>query len=379
MTIIKSPSITTEQDLLISPALLAEWLQNQKDVYILDVRPEDEREDWSIPESQHLDIYNELQSGHSKTLKHHELPEDRPIVTVCGAGKTSLSAARQLREKGIETYSLNGGMKAWNFAWDNAEWIPHEDLKIIQVRRVAKGCLSYIIGSGDEAVVIDASLDPGVYTKLAEQNGSTITKVMDTHLHADYVSRSRELAEAAGVDYLLYREAETEFPFIPVDDHQEITFGNTAIKALHTSGHTPESQSFLLEGEALFTGDTLFTDGVGRPDLKADRQQALHKAEQLYDSLQKLLSLKENTRVLPAHFARSVRMGDPVISSTIGELSGSLDLLGLPKEQFLREFVSRIPPTPANYQTISSLNRKGSHDGHDLNELEAGANRCAVG
>ncbi|MDX1638511.1 MAG: MBL fold metallo-hydrolase [Balneolaceae bacterium] len=375
----KSPNLTIEQDLLISPARLADWLQNQKEVYILDVRSKAERRDWLIPESRHLDIYNELKSGHSKTLEHLDLPEDRPIVTVCGAGKTSLSAARQLREKGLDAYSLDSGMKAWNFAWDTAEVTLANDLTIIQVRRVAKGCLSYIIGSGDDAVVIDASLDPKIYKNLARENRWTIRYVMDTHLHADYVSRSRELAEAVGADYLLYRQADTEFPFTPLDDHQEITFGNTAIKALHTPGHTPESLSFLIEGEALFTGDTLFTNGVGRPDLKADRQQAMRKAEQLYESLQKLLSLEENTRVLPAHIARSVRMGEPVIFATIGELSGSLDLLGLPKKQFLQEVVSRIPPTPANYQTISSLNRKGSHDGHDLEQLEAGANRCAVG
>ncbi len=108
MTIMKSASITTEQDLLITPAQLAKWLQNKNNVYILDVRPESERKDWSIPESRHLDIYNELKSGHSKTLEHFDLPEDRPIVTVCGAGKTSLSAGRQLLEKGLEPYSLDG-------------------------------------------------------------------------------------------------------------------------------------------------------------------------------------------------------------------------------------------------------------------------------
>lgn len=375
----QTPKTSIQEDILISPSRLAEWLKGGVEPFILDVRPEDERRDWSIPESKHLDIYSELKSGHSKTLETFDLPEDRPIVTVCGAGKTSLAAARQLREKGLETYSLDGGMKAWNFAWDTAEVIPQEDLTIIQVRRLAKGCLSYIIGSGDEAVVIDASLDPDIYIKLAQEKGWTITKVTDTHLHADFVSRTRDLAEATGADHLLYREAEAEFPFTPLEDQEIIRFGDTVIKAVHTPGHTPESMSFLLEGEALFTGDTLFTDGVGRPDLKADRQQALHKAEQLYTSLQELLALADGTRVFPAHISQSVRVGDPVISGRIGGLSGSLDLLSLPKEQFLREVVSRIPPTPSNYQTISTLNRKGSHDGHRLEELEAGANRCAVG
>lgn len=375
----KSDNTTINQDISIPPGRLVKWLKEGEEPFILDVRPKAEREDWSIPESAHVDIYQELKSGRSDTLESMELPDNRPIVTVCGAGKTSLTAARQLLDKGLEAYSLEGGMKAWNFAWDTAEVIPDKDLTIIQVRRVAKGCLSYIIGSGDEAVVIDASLDPEVYIDLARQNGLAIRYVGDTHMHADYVSRTRELAEITGTKHILYREADTGFDFIPVDDRQRIEFGNTSVTVLHTPGHTPESISFLIEDKAVFTGDTLFTDGVGRPDLKADRQQALRKAQHLYDSLQGLLTMDKSIKVFPAHVAKSIRIGDPMVFSTIGALSDSLEILSLSKEEFVREAVSRIPPTPSNYQKISSLNKKGVYGNHRLEDLEAGANRCAVG
>lgn len=374
-----STNTSTEQNLTVTSNELQKWLKEDKELFILDVRPNEEREDWLIPESKHADIYEDLKSGDASPFKGIDLPDDQPVVTVCGAGKTSLIAAEKLREQGIEAYSLDGGMKAWNFAWDFAEMNVGDELTLLQVRRLAKGCLSYIIGSGNEAIVIDASLDPQVYIKLAEDKGWTITKVMDTHLHADYVSRTRELAEATGADYLLYHEADVEFPFTPVKNNQSITFGNSAITALHTPGHTPESTSFLLKGNAVLTGDTLFTDGVGRPDLKASQQQALRKAEQLYESLQKLLQLDNNTKVLPAHTADSVCIGDPVITSTIEELSKTVELLSLSKEKFVWAAVSRIPPTPSNYQTISSINRNGDREGHKLEDLEAGANRCAVG
>lgn len=374
-----STNTSTEQHLSITPSELQGWLKENKELFILDVRPNEERPDWLIPESKHIDIYEDLKSGVANPFKGMDLPDERPVVTVCGAGKTSLIAAEKLREQGIEAYSLDGGMKAWNFAWDSAEINLGNELTVLQVRRLAKGCLSYIVGSGSEAIVIDASLDPEEYIKLAEEQGWRITKVMDTHLHADYVSRTRELAEATGADHLLYHEADVAYPVTPVKYNQSITFGNNAITVLHTPGHTPESTSFLLDGETVFTGDTLFTDGVGRPDLKANQQQALRKAERLYESLQKLLQLDGNTKVLPAHTADSVRIGDPIITSTIEELSKNVELLSLSKEKFVWAAVSRIPPTPSNYQTISSINRNGDREGHELEELEAGANRCAVG
>ncbi len=374
-----STNTSTAQNLSVTSDELQDWLKEDKELFILDVRPEDERQEWSIPESKHADIYEDLKSGVANPFKGINLPEDRPVVTVCGAGKTSLIATEKLREQGIEAYSLDGGMKAWNFAWDSTEMNLGDELTLLQVRRPAKGCLSYIVGSGNEAIVIDASLDPEVYIKLAEDKGWTITKVMDTHLHADYVSRTRELAEAIGADHLLYRKADVAYPVTPVKNNQSITFGNSVITVLHTPGHTPGSTSFLFEGNAVFTGDTLFTDGVGRPDLKANQQQALRKAEQLYESLQRLLQLDGDTKVLPAHTADSVRIGDSVITSTIEELSKDVELLSLSKEKFVWAAVSRIPPTPSNYQTISIINRKGDREGHKLEELEAGANRCAVG
>lgn len=363
----------------ITTVELLEWLKEDKEVSILDVRTEDKRREWSIPGSVHADIYKDLKSGNPNPIEDIDLPKDRPVVTVCGAGKISLTAAKKLREQDIEAYSLTGGMKAWNFAWDSAEMSLGDDMILLQVRRLAKGCLSYIIGSEDEAVVIDASLDPEVYIKLAEEKDWAIAKVMDTHLHADYISRTRELADATGADHLLYREADVEYSFVSIEDGQNIAFGNTSMTALHTPGHTPESASFLLKGKAVFTGDTLFTDGVGRPDLKANRQQALRKAEQLYKSLQKLLALDKGTSVLPAHTADSISIGAPVISSTIGELSNTVELLSLSEEKFIWAAVSRIPPTPSNYKKISNINRKGDREGYKLKDLEAGANRCAVG
>src|SRR5687767_11773644 len=288
------------EDFKIDVSTLTRWFNISMPVTVLDVRAKADREEWSIPGSIHADIYDKLKADNEHALDNISLDERKPIVTVCAAGKMSLKAAELLRRKGFDAYSLEGGMKAWNFAWNTAEIVLH-DVKIIQVRRSSKGCLSYIIGSEDEAIVIDASLDPEVYLDLAKANGWSIKIVTDTHVHADYISRTRELAKASMGKHLLVDKADVNYPFTPVKDFERIQIG-----ILHTPGHTMESTSFKIGDDAILTGDTLFVDGVGRPDLKADHEEAIKRSKLLYSSLSRLLNLNTNTLVLPAHIATAV-------------------------------------------------------------------------
>ena len=365
------------EDLKIDVAGLSTWLTNNRSVTVLDVRPKSEREEWSIPGSIHADVYDKLKAGDRHVFDNIKLDIDKPVVTVCAGGKTSLKAAEILKQKGYDAYSLQGGMKAWNYAWNTAEIVLH-DVKIIQVRRSSKGCLSYIIGSQDEAIVIDASLDPQVYLDFAKSNGWSIKYVTDTHVHADYISRTRELARASMATHLFIDKAEVNYPFTHVQDGERIQIGNATIEILHTPGHTMESTSFRLGDDAIFTGDTLFVDGVGRPDLKADHDEAIKRSKLLYSSLLRLLNLHPNTLVLPAHLATAVPFDDKLITESIGNLANKLNMLRLSEDEFVKYTTSRIPPTPPNYQIIASLNKQGSYDGHKPADLEAGANRCAI-
>ena len=118
------------EDIKIDVEKLSEWLSKKRPVTILDVRPKHEREEWSIPGSSHADVYERLKANDPDVFKNIELPQ-APVVTVCAAGKTSLKAAEQLRQKGFDVYSLEGGMKAWNFAWNTAEQ-EFENFRVIQ-------------------------------------------------------------------------------------------------------------------------------------------------------------------------------------------------------------------------------------------------------
>ena len=117
---------------------LRTWLEQGAPVTVLDVRPAAERSEWSIPGSLHRDAYDALRGGDPSALADVTLPTDRPIVTVCARGRTSEIAAKLLRERGLDAYSLSGGMKAWSLAWNTAE-IVNAQAVLIQFRRTGKG------------------------------------------------------------------------------------------------------------------------------------------------------------------------------------------------------------------------------------------------
>ncbi len=121
-------------------------------------------------------------------------------------------AATELRKKGIEAYSLEGGMKAWSMAWNTAT-ITFENFKVVQFRRTGKGCLSYMIISGDEAIVIDASLSIEAYEQALSEQGASLKFTIDTHIHADHLSRSKQLAEKFNVPLYLPAQDKISFSF----------------------------------------------------------------------------------------------------------------------------------------------------------------------
>ena len=331
-------------DKKISVKALQDMLNGQQDVFILDVRPTDQREEWRIAESTYVDAYKGLNSGDNNILDEVSIPNNVPVITVCAAGRTSMIAAEVLRNKGIKAYSLDGGMKAWNYAWNKAEINFPSGLKIIQLRRPAKGVLSYIIASKNEALVVDAALDPEVYQQLAKENGWFIKYVTDTHIHADYVSRTRELASISGAQHILIDKVIVEYSFIPVADKELINVGNSKFQILHTPGHTLESTTINIDDVAIITGDTLFVDGVGRPDLKANEGETIIKSKLLYHSLIALFSLPASLVVLPAHTSDAVHFDGKLIAETLVVVKAKLDFLKLGENEFVKYTLSRIPP-----------------------------------
>jgi glyoxylase-like metal-dependent hydrolase (beta-lactamase superfamily II)/rhodanese-related sulfurtransferase len=373
--------MSTEKDTTtIDQDTLREWLDAHKPVTVLDIRTDDDYAQWAIPGSVHINAYEALRAGQPGALAEANLPHDRPVVTICNAGRVSQTAAAVLAGRGFDARSLAGGMKAWSLAWNTAR-VPVADpsVEIIQVRRTGKGCLSYVTGSEGAAAVIDPSLSVDVYLAVARDNGWSIQFVLDTHVHADHVSRARELAQRTGATLLLPRQERVTFAFTPLGDHDVVSIGTASLTALHTPGHTNESMCFLLNDSALFTGDTLFTNGVGRPDLHAaDVEAARRRASALYASLERVQRLSPKLLVLPAHTSEPVPFDGRAVTASMAEVATWLTEWLKSESSFVTRVTSNLPETPPNFSRIVALNEAGEVLTHDLIDLEAGANRCAV-
>jgi glyoxylase-like metal-dependent hydrolase (beta-lactamase superfamily II) len=361
----------------VSSEKLKTWMENKKNVFILDIRPKEQRQEWYIPGSVHIDAYTRINEGDISVLDDVKFPENVPVVTVCAAGRTSTIAANELRKKGIEAYSLTGGMKEWSTAW-NIATLFFEKCEVVQFRRTGKGCLSYMIISGNESAIMDASLPIEAYTKVLSDRQLKLRFVLETHIHADHLSRTKQLADKLQIPIYFPKQEKISFKFEPVAHGDILKLANISFKALHTPGHTLESTTYLINDKVAFTGDTLFIDGIGRPDLKTSGEEAIQKAKLLYHSLQNLLELHDNTVVLPGHTSKPVEFNDIPIQAPLSYIKQTVPMLHLSQDEFVKTILERIPPTPSNYLVITESNIDGIYEGINAVDLEAGANRCSV-
>jgi len=358
---------------------LRDWLESGHPVTVIDIRPAVQREEWRIPGSVPVDAMAAMRPSAPATVGGVPVPEGQPVVAVCAQGKSSMLAVQALRERGIQALSLKGGMKAWSLAWNLAE-IPLEGsrARIIQVRRTGKGCLSYIVVSGDQALVVDASVDPEVYLRIAKEHGFRITHVLDTHIHADHLSRSRALAERCRAEVVLPEQDRATYTFRRLRDGEVLPIGGVEIRAFHTPGHTMESACFLVDGRALLTGDTLFPNAVGRPDLAASAEQARKRAHLLYATLQRIAALSPDLWILPCHTSEPIPFDGKPCGARLGDVLRAVEILRAGEDTFVETLLSRIPQNPPNHLEIVRLNERGELPAGDPTELEAGANRCAI-
>src|ERR1017187_3938528 len=246
------------------------------------------------------------------------------------------------------------------------------------------GCLahaSYLLASEGEAVVVDPQRDVELYLTAAAQHGFTIRHIVESHLHADFVSGHKELAARTGAKIYIGAQAGAIFPHVPVRDGFELRFGKASIRVLETPGHTPESICMVVTDQerssspwAVLTGDTLFIGDVGRPDL-SPRHTPAELAGLLYDSLHnKLLTLADNVLVYPAHGAGSLcgKNMRAERSSTIGtERLTNYALQIKSREEFIAQLTSNLPARPEYFLKDAEINRTGASALSDLQPLRA--------
>ncbi|MGA7834386.1 MAG: rhodanese-like domain-containing protein [Acidimicrobiales bacterium] len=356
---------------MVSGDELVEELEDPA-LYVLDVREPDEVAEWKIPGAHNIPLG-------SLNSRLSEIPAQKDVVVVCAKGTRALQGAEVLLEHGRAARVLEGGMGAWGSTYDHVER-EFGGATVVQVRRRGKGCLSYVVGAGSTAVVIDPSLKIEQYEEVARRHGWTITHVLDTHLHADHLSGARALSASTGAALWLNPADPFAFSFEPLADGKSIELApgiDLRVASVSVPGHTEGSTMYQLGEYAIFTGDTLFLESVGRPDLADEAEGYAHH---LYHSLHdRVLALSDDILVFPAHFGPSVQVHTHVfVARGLGSLRQSLPALELDEDDFVRWAVANVKDRPGNYRQIVSINAGQTEPRTDGAELELGPNRCAI-
>ena len=366
-------------------AQVARKVIDNKELFILDVRNEDAFADWKIDghKFEYLNIpYFELLDGVEEILPI--IPADTEVLVVCAKEGSSIMVAEMLSEAGLTVGYLEGGMKSWSMY---LEPIKVGDLngggELYQFVRLGKGCLSYMAINDGEAAIIDAVRFTDIFTKFAEEKGVKIKHVFDTHLHADHISGGRHIAAQTGATYYLPPKdaEEVVFDYTPLTDGLTVQLGSTQIEvgALYSPGHTIGSTSFVIDSKFLLTGDILFVDSIGRPDLAGLAEDWVGDLrETLYSRYRELA---EDLIVLPAHFMIIEELNeDGTVSKRLGDLFAENHGLNVEDEEVFRSMVTdNLPPQPNAYQEIRIVNMgKITPSDEEQTEMEIGPNRCAV-
>ena len=374
----------------ITPDELAERLDRGESLQVLDVRAPDKIARSRVAFGPELEFHA---LPNSKILalpdaRDLQLDAARPVAVICGHGNSSKQTTAFLRERGYEAYSVTGGMAAWEAVYVARRLSPTPSLShVIQLDRVGKGALSYVLVSDGDAVVVDPGRHVERYDALLAELRATPAAVVDTHLHADYLSGAREAAARWQVPYFLhpddavspYDSTPGRLAYQPLHDGDTIAFGRGTLRVAHVPGHTLGSIALIADEGLVLTGDFLFVQSVGRPDLAGQTESW---AKLLWHSLERArLSWPGDLLVLPAHYAsESERRADRAIAARFDVIAATNGAAAIQDERaFLRWITEHTTSFPDAYRTIKETNL-GLADLSDSEAemLESGPNQCAV-
>lgn len=371
----------------IPPDEFKHRLDNGEQLTLLDTRKHSDFETWqvthpnltvtNVPFSEFLDD--------TGTEAAEKVPEDvpaGPLVTCCAKGLSSKFVAEFLSREGWGVSPLEDGMRGWANLLETHTVNPGPGPTILQLHRPSSGCLSYLFLANDEAAVIDplrAFADR--YVEIAQAHDAKLIYALDTHVHADHVSGVQAVAsqtDAIAVAPQGSTDRGREFDARLVADGDTLALGNHSIDVRGLPGHTSEMTGYLFDG-VLASGDTIFLDGVARPDLE-DGDAVEAAAGQLWDTLQTIEDLPKDTIVAPGHVGpTTVPDEDGSFTASLDHLRGRLQAFDESREEFIERATRELPPQPNNYRDIIAVNLgQQEADQTEAFELELGPNNCAV-
>lgn len=385
------PAVTPNE---ISVSTLHEQINRENNFFILDVRNEDEFETWRIegrftPDTINIPYHHFFEDQEELV---QQVPEDREIVVVCAKGGASDFVALVLEEHGRRAMNLADGMIAWGNHYVVRPVISTDSYQVYQVDRPARGCLSHVLVSEGQAAIIDPLRHIQQYERLLDETGAELALILDTHAHADHVSGGPGLAEETGAPYYLhpydgihpFDMLPARMPYEMLRDGQRLQLGELTIQVIHTPGHTLGQVNFLAtapDGRSfLFTGDNIFIESFGRPDLGG---QGERWAPIVYETIFERIKsqVPGDALVLPGHYARADEANeDGLFAKSLERLwqeNGGLQHAD--REEFIEYVLSHLPTMPEQYIEIKRVNiGLSSPDENETSELELGKNICAL-
>jgi glyoxylase-like metal-dependent hydrolase (beta-lactamase superfamily II) len=313
------------------------------------------------------------------------VPAAEKVRIVCAKEGSAKYVAEILVNHGFKDVRyLEGGIKNWGNMLAPELVASDGGYKLYQFIRPGKASCSYGLIYNDEMVLFDPSRNVEFYQHFAENNAARIVKSCETHLQADYISGSQQIAADHGA-HILGHENDFKgaaFQYEKIVDEQVYSFSNGGpeIKALHMPGHTPGSTSYLIDNKYLITGDTVFILSIGRPDLggKAEDWSKL-----LYNTLKKKIAgLKDDLVILPGHYMDwSEANPSRVFSDTLGNIkSKNSEIYGISSETEFIEFIkNNMRPQPEVYAEIRKVNAGLLEvDAEEQEIMDLGKNECAA-
>jgi len=316
------------------------------------------------------------------------LDRSRPVRVICGHGNSSARAAEFLRQRGFDARSVAGGMAAWEAVYLPRRLAPTRALEhVVQLDRVGKGALSYVLESDGDALVVDPGRHVERYEAVLEQLHATASAVIDTHMHADYLSGARAAALRWRVPYFVhpddarspYDGAAGRFPYEALRAGDTIAFGRATVRVEHVPGHTLGSVALIADESVALTGDFLFVQSLGRPDLGG---QAEAWGRLLWRSLEDARRRwPGDLLVLPAHYSSELeRRADRSVGARLDVITATNHAAGIADEaDFLRFLADHDAAPPESYRTIKLANLGLVElTAADAEAVEVGPNQCAV-
>ena len=389
-----------EENEEISVSNFYQSISQKNDILLLDVRNDRDFDAWRIearntPETMHIPYIIFAEDGPDALQDLPQLtavPKDREIVAVCAKGGASDFVAAILREEGMTAVNLIDGMIAWGNHYVARPVVEKKNYQIYQIDRVSRGCLSYVIFSQGQAAIIDPMRHTEQYLEMITKKGADLALILDTHAHADHISGGPALAEATGVPYYLhpydaihpFDMLPAEVPYEMLQDGQQLTLGELTVTVLHTPGHTLGQVNYLVtepSGETYaFTGDNIFMQSFGRPDLGG---QGEAWAPIVYQTIFERFKeqVPDKAWILPGHYASFDESNEQgVYAKQLVDLWR--DNVGLQfenKDHFITYVLTHLPSMPEQYIEIKRVNIGLAHpDEQQASELELGKNVCAL-